>query len=97
MHWTTKDGRKIDIKDMSDSHLRNAIAMLRRNGIVGADELKIGSAYSMQWEMAQYYAEQTVADMAPSRLLDEMEHELALRSNDTGNGPRQAALAEGPR
>ena len=41
MYWTTKDGRKIDIKDMSDCHLRNAVAMLRRNGFVGADEYEI--------------------------------------------------------
>lgn len=82
MHWTTKDGRKVAIKDMSDDHLKNAVAMLRRNGFVGADEyeLAIGGAYSMQGEMAQYYAEQVVADMFPSRCLDEMEYEISRRT-----------------
>ena len=29
--WTTRDGRTIPIRDMTDRHLRNTLAFLRRN------------------------------------------------------------------
>ncbi len=35
MKWKTRDGRVLDVKEMSDAHLMNAIAFMRRRlGIV---------------------------------------------------------------
>ena len=32
LEWSTKDGRKIPIKDMEDNHLLNSASMMKRNG-----------------------------------------------------------------
>lgn len=31
--WTTRDGRRIAVEDMTDSHIRNTIAYLKRNDV----------------------------------------------------------------
>lgn len=52
--WTCKDGTRLRICDMTDSHLNNAIKFLERK----ASELRIEMPYpSFQGEMAQFYAE----------------------------------------
>ena len=33
--WTTKDGHHINPQDMTTSHIENALAMLKRHGVVG--------------------------------------------------------------
>ena len=41
MEWMMKSGKKINITDMETSHLRNAVAMLRRKGFVTPAELEL--------------------------------------------------------
>lgn len=31
IYWTTKDGRVLDVDDMSDTHIRNAFKMILKN------------------------------------------------------------------
>lgn len=31
--WTTRDGQRIAVEDMTDSHIRNTIAYLKRNDV----------------------------------------------------------------
>lgn len=56
--WTTKDGRTIAVKDMSDSHLLNTMKMLERNHSISVIEAS-RSFPTFQGDMAQYYAEQS--------------------------------------
>lgn len=39
LYWKTKEGKKIDIDDMSESHLRNTLKMIVRNTNNKRDEL----------------------------------------------------------
>lgn len=51
--WTTRDGREIPIREMTDSHLENAMRLLERNigDIKAAIACQIDS-YPVQGEMA---------------------------------------------
>jgi hypothetical protein len=52
--WRCRDGRKIRIKDMTDSHLRNTVNMLN----LAHRNLVDNTSYPcFQGEMAQMYAE----------------------------------------
>lgn len=81
MKWRCKDGLELDVEEMESAHIQNCINMLRRNGYVSLDTFwrAVGSASASQGEMASYYAEQEIADMMPTAILDEMEFELGRR------------------
>lgn len=68
-NWTCKDGRKVRICDMTDSHLANTIAFLERVASQQRQQT-INAAYScaatLQGEMASYYAEQDIDRMEQS-------------------------------
>ena len=58
--WTTKDGTKIRICDMEESHIINCIRMLERN----LDKYKSGVDYPMlQGEIAQETAERAYENL----------------------------------
>jgi hypothetical protein len=81
--WTTKDGRKIPIKDMEDGHLLNAIRMLQCKA--SALQSRETASYFMlgepQGEMAQdaYHAGMDeLMDMEPLEYLETREDYTAL-------------------
>jgi hypothetical protein len=46
--WTTRDGLRIAIKDMADSHLLNAIRVLRRKSPIGTT-LRAKPSHRRKW------------------------------------------------
>lgn len=64
--WTTRDGTKIKVGDMSTPHVINSIKMMRRSlDKWSKEEAAAWSCLSMfQGEMAQYYCEKDIDRLA---------------------------------
>ena len=62
-YWTTKDGEKIDVDEMSTDHLRNTLKMILRNlntakpKPMGNIEYQFQEAEWKDWEYEEYYEE----------------------------------------
>lgn len=60
--WTTREGEKIRVRNMTDSHIQNTMKMLERVAIAKKNEDdKLACVFegSVHGDMATYYAEQT--------------------------------------
>lgn len=81
--WKCKDGRVINVAGMSDEHVLNALAMLRRKGFVGIRE-KLDFPYpcGFNGEMARMAAEHEWFDFMSkpsSPAVDWFDDEVARR------------------
>ena len=65
--WTTKDGTKIRIKDMSDQHIVNTLRLIERMHKNAIEECPFPC---FGGEMAQYYAEQEFDSFLSSDIED---------------------------
>ena len=54
LYWKTKDGRVMNVDDMSDTHVRNAFKMLLRN-INRLSKRKPSTEFSLKGDMAQEF------------------------------------------
>ncbi len=82
--WKTKDGRLLNPSDMATGHIKNALGMLKRAGVVGPSTVSFYSTCSMpQGEMAieAFLGEHRAVLNAPvSEFVDVFESILVERS-----------------
>lgn len=95
MKWKCKDGRVLSVSEMDTDHIKSAMAMLRRNQYVSAREFAdaVCSTAGIGGEMASYYAEQEIAGMKPTQMLDEMEAELEKRARHARASSRRTTVS----
>lgn len=55
--WVTKDGKRVKVTEMTDSHLRNTLAFMERKVESLWEEYDAAANYPGQGEMACYYAD----------------------------------------
>jgi hypothetical protein len=82
MKWKCWDGRVLDIKEMTTEHLKNVIAMLRRNRVVTFDEYLSCAAHACSGSCGEYSAmaaESELDSMKPWAGLEKLEAELERR------------------
>ena len=86
MKWKTKEGKLIEVKDMSTSHIKNSLAMLKRKGFIAQSTLK---SYlfcpSPRGDMAQYCFDQEfdrILNCPVSSFIDKFESELIKRNKE---------------
>lgn len=73
IYWTTKDGRKMNVDDMDDNHVRNAFKMLLRNIAKQEENInnkkKARTQFELKGEMAQMFND----DMELAEMQDDLE------------------------
>lgn len=80
--WTTKDGRKIPVSEMTDEHLTNAYLMLKQKGFVGNRTLRcyLSRGPTADGALVAFEAEQrAVFDSPFSEFVDHFNDELLRR------------------
>lgn len=88
--WTLRDGSQIAIKDMTDTHLANAIAMVRRN----ADEIKAREAYQADTYSDMAHGEQASFELEREAMLI---YQMPVDEFLGGYEPYQDLIAEAKR
>lgn len=59
LYWKTKDGRKINVDDMDDQHIRNAFKMILRKLKSKEKEIKVKAfKVELNGDMAQQFNDQ---------------------------------------
>lgn len=87
MIWTTKDGRRIAIPNMSDSHLLNTIAFIRRRGEIYKKQVAV-----QMLTRSVFHIQMFDENMFGSEELEEWYNELSQEAQKVWDMPNDAFL-----
>lgn len=80
LKWTTRDGRVLEVSEMHPAHLRNCIAMIRRQGFCSMREFYQAINHSAYLgDNAREAAAESICKMNPTLVIDALEQELEKR------------------
>lgn len=70
-HWTTRDGRRVRISEMTDSHLVNTLRFLKRQAVVWQSQYLLDGMSALSMLQGEMAIDSVESDMRRVEMMDD--------------------------